>query len=73
MSIRRVVSEAAPSPLEGVRALAPAIRQRADEIEQARRVPLDLVQGLAEAGAFRMCIPRDLGGGECDVATLLAT
>jgi len=72
MSIRRVVSEAAPSPLERVRALAPAIRQRADEIEQGRRVPLDLIQGLAEAGAFRMCIPRDLGGGECDVATLLA-
>jgi alkylation response protein AidB-like acyl-CoA dehydrogenase len=72
MSIRRVASEAAASPLDAVRALAPAIRQRADEIEQGRRVPLDLVRGLTDAGAFRMCIPRELGGGECDVATLLA-
>ncbi len=72
MSIRRVATEVPPSPLEAVRALAPAIRQRSDEIEQERRVPLDLVHGLAEAGAFRMCIPRTLGGGECDVATLLA-
>ena len=72
MSIRRVAPEPAASPLDAVRALAPAIRQRAEEIEQERRVPVDLVQGLAQAGAFRMCIPRELGGGECDVATLLA-
>lgn len=71
MSIRRVVSDPASSTLETVRALAPAIRARGDEIEQGRRVPLDLVRGLAEAGAFRMCIPRSLDGGEADVATLL--
>jgi indole-3-acetate monooxygenase len=71
MSTRRAVSDQAVSPLTAVRALLPAIRERADEIEQARRVPLDLVRGLAEAGAFRMCIPRALGGGENDVATLL--
>ena len=71
MSIRRAESASPSSTLEGVRALVPAIRARADEIERARRVPLDLVRGLAEAGAFRMCIPRALGGGEEDVATLL--
>lgn len=71
MSIRRVVSPAAASPLEAVRALAPAIRERADEIEQGRRVPIDLVRGLADAGAFRMCVPQALGGGETDVVTLL--
>jgi alkylation response protein AidB-like acyl-CoA dehydrogenase len=71
MSIRRVVSPAAASPLAAVRALAPAIRERADEIEQGRRVPIDLVRGLADAGAFRMCVPQALGGGETDVVTLL--
>src|SRR5215204_3401249 len=71
MSIRPVVSDPPSSTLEAVRALAPAIRDRADEIEHERRVPLDLVRGLAEAGAFRMCIPRSLDGGEVDVATLL--
>lgn len=71
MSIRRVESASPSSTLEAVRALVPAIRERADEIERGRRVPLDLVRGLAEAGAFRMCIPRALGGGEEDVATLL--
>jgi alkylation response protein AidB-like acyl-CoA dehydrogenase len=71
MSIRRVVSPAAASPLAAVRALAPAIRERAEEIEQGRRVPIDLVRGLADAGAFRMCVPQALGGGETDVVTLL--
>lgn len=71
MSIRRVASDLPLAPLEAVRALAPAIRARADEIEQSRRVPLDLIQGLTEAGAFRLCIPHALGGLEADVQTLL--
>ena len=70
MSVHRAAT-AAPSPLAAVRALAPAIRARAEEIEQGRRVPLDLIQGLAEAGAFRLCIPHAQGGVEADVATLL--
>src|SRR5690242_5256067 len=71
MSIRRVESAAPSSTLQAVRALTPGIGARSDEIEAGRRVPLDLVRGLAEAGAFRMCIPRALGGREDDVATLL--
>lgn len=71
MSVRRVVSDAPTAPLAAVRALAPAIRGRAAEIEQGRRVPLDLIQGLAEAGAFRLCIPHAQGGIEADVQTLL--
>jgi alkylation response protein AidB-like acyl-CoA dehydrogenase len=71
MSIRRVATADAASPLAAVTALAPAIRERADETERNRRVPPDLVGALAHAGAFRMCVPRALGGGEVDVATLL--
>jgi alkylation response protein AidB-like acyl-CoA dehydrogenase len=70
MSVPRS-ADAVASPLAAVRALAPAIRERADEIEQGRRVPLDLVRRLADAGAFRMAVPRTLGGGETDVATML--
>lgn len=70
MSLPRTENPVA-SPLEMVRALAPALRERAAETERNRRVAPDLVRGLADAGAFRMCIPRTLGGGEVDVATLL--
>jgi alkylation response protein AidB-like acyl-CoA dehydrogenase len=71
MSVPRVESPAADALLEGVRALVPALRERASETERNRRVAPDLVRGLANAGAFRMCVPRLLGGGEVDVATLL--
>jgi alkylation response protein AidB-like acyl-CoA dehydrogenase len=71
MSIRRVASDAPIAPLAAVRALVPAIRGRADEIEEGRRVPPDLIQGLADAGAFRLCIPHAQGGLEADVQTLL--
>jgi alkylation response protein AidB-like acyl-CoA dehydrogenase len=50
--------------LERVRALAPLIRRRSDEIEQARRLPLDLVAHLLAAGCFRMFVPDTYGGDE---------
>ncbi len=61
------------SPPAPVSALAPEIRRRADEIEQARRLPADLVTALAQAGLFRLCVPRALGGEEVDPATMIAT
>jgi alkylation response protein AidB-like acyl-CoA dehydrogenase len=51
--------------------LAPDLRARADEIERGRRVPLDIVGAMAGAGIFRMCVPRAIGGGEVEPATLL--
>lgn len=50
--------------LDRVRALAPAIAKRAEEIEQARRMPLDIVDDLVAAGCFRMFVPREYGGDE---------
>jgi len=48
--------------LRSVRALAPAIAERSDEIERARRLPPDLVARLRDAGCFRSLVPRRFGG-----------
>jgi alkylation response protein AidB-like acyl-CoA dehydrogenase len=40
---------------------------RSDEIEQARRLPLDLVEQLRHAGCFRMLVPSRLGGAGADL------
>ena len=53
--------------LEAVRELAPSIAARGDEIEGARRLPLDLVADLTAAGCFRMLVPRTHGGAEVDL------
>jgi alkylation response protein AidB-like acyl-CoA dehydrogenase len=47
-----------------VRALAPEIESRGDEIAALRRLPADLVTKLKAAGAFRMAMPRVWGGPE---------
>jgi alkylation response protein AidB-like acyl-CoA dehydrogenase len=44
--------------------LAPSLRARSDEIEQARRLPPDLVAELVAAGCFRMLVPAAYGGDE---------
>src|SRR5580704_11751327 len=50
--------------LENVRALAPEIQSRSDEIAALRRLPTDLVVKLKAAGAFRMAMPKAWGGPE---------
>jgi alkylation response protein AidB-like acyl-CoA dehydrogenase len=47
-----------------VRDLLPQIEARVEEIEQARRLPPDLVNALVEAGCFRSLVPRSHGGTE---------
>lgn len=55
------------------RELAPSIRARIADMERQRRLPADLAREMAQAGLFRMTVPRDLGGMECTPQTLLRT
>lgn len=50
--------------LARARALAPLLRERAEEIERARRLPPDVVESLRATGVFRMGFARDWGGPE---------
>jgi alkylation response protein AidB-like acyl-CoA dehydrogenase len=52
----------ASTVFEAVRALGPTITERADEIEAARRLPLDLVDQIIGAGCFRLVRPPSHGG-----------
>jgi alkylation response protein AidB-like acyl-CoA dehydrogenase len=55
--------------LNAVRELASALAERGAEIEAARRVPLDLLDLLIDAGCFRLLVPRSHGGLGADLAT----
>lgn len=50
--------------LENARRLVPVMRERSDDIEDARRLPADVVRMLLDAGVFRMNMPRIWGGPE---------
>ncbi len=57
--------------LAAVRALGPMIRGEAEAIEAAGRLTPKVVDGLQQAGAFRMTMPRAMGGPEVDPITQL--
>ncbi len=59
--------------LATARALAPAIAARSDEIEAARRLPPDVAALMAQAGLFRMILPKSLGGHEAPPWTIVET
>ena len=54
---------------DSAQALLPEIREMADEIDDARRLPEGLVETLADAGFFRMVLGREFGGLETDPVT----
>lgn len=59
--------------LEAVRTLGPDLRNRAAEIEAARRLPADLAARMAALGIFRMVTPKSLGGLELPPAEIVRT
>ena len=48
--------------LASARHLGPQVRARSAEIEALGTLPLDLVDAIRPTGAFRLCVPDDLGG-----------
>ena len=59
----------APSPLDAARKLVPQIRSCAEQTDAARELPRPLFEALADAGLFRLALPRALGGAELDLPT----
>ncbi len=57
--------------IDAAKGLAPQIQASTEEIEQSRRLPLPLVEAIAQAGLFRLWIPRTLGGEEANPMTLV--
>jgi alkylation response protein AidB-like acyl-CoA dehydrogenase len=55
--------------LSAVHRLEPLIREYAEEAERNRRLSQPVVTALAEAGFFRLYLPRTLGGFEVDPLT----
>ena len=49
----------------------PSLRERADEIEAARRLPQDIADSFAEAGFYGLCIPEVYGGSEASPITMM--
>jgi alkylation response protein AidB-like acyl-CoA dehydrogenase len=67
MSQHKVYADA----VERARMLKPVILAHRDEMEQRRQMPQRLVAAMADAGLFRLSMPRALGGPELDPLTQL--
>ena len=61
------------SPPERARGFLAELRERAPEIERARRLPRDLSDRFAAAGFYRLCVPACYGGFECAPAEAMET
>lgn len=59
--------------LAAAEALAPTLRERAEEFEDARRLPDDISKRFAECGFYRMFAPEVYGGLEQAPAPTMAT
>jgi len=57
--------------LGNIRALLPSIRERRQDIEQARRLPPDLADALVRTELFSLAVPRAIGGREAEPLDLM--
>ena len=55
--------------IANARALAPTLVAAADEIDEARQLPLHIVDAIRDTGAFRMSMPLAWGGCQADPLT----
>jgi 3-hydroxy-9,10-secoandrosta-1,3,5(10)-triene-9,17-dione monooxygenase len=55
--------------LDAITDVLPALRQRAQETEDARRIPAESITALTETGFFRLLQPARFGGLEADPLT----
>jgi alkylation response protein AidB-like acyl-CoA dehydrogenase len=61
----------AETPLQAAKRIAPLAGAYAEQIEQERSLPEDLLAELRSAGLMHMCLPRELGGGEVEPAVMI--
>jgi alkylation response protein AidB-like acyl-CoA dehydrogenase len=61
---RQKTQPATAGYLELVRALTPALKASAAEIDERRELPTAIVDRLVDGGFFRLLLPRSLGGAE---------
>jgi alkylation response protein AidB-like acyl-CoA dehydrogenase len=59
--------------LGAARGFMTELRERAEEIEEARRLPKDLSDRFADSGFYRMCVPSIYGGLELPPAETMET
>ncbi len=57
---------AAQDVIAGIRELLPVLRERAQEAEDARRIPEESIKSLQETGFFKLLQPKTFGGLEAD-------
>jgi alkylation response protein AidB-like acyl-CoA dehydrogenase len=50
--------------LDALQRMAPLVRERRDTFDALRRLPDDVFEALADAGLFRLWLPRAIGGPE---------
>ncbi|MEX1255315.1 MAG: acyl-CoA dehydrogenase family protein [Dehalococcoidia bacterium] len=63
--------EAATDLIDAAKALVPQIEAYGDQSERDRTMPKELVRAIAEAGLFRIWVPKALGGYEANIETNL--
>ena len=64
-------SDPVSAVVAAVREIAGPLRDRGAEIEQARRLPADVVAALRQARVFQLWMPRELGGLEAEPDAVL--